>query len=131
MKKTLMILLLMVSTSVFSEWTRVSETANGEYTSYVSLEHIQKNGSKVKMWNLNDYKTKMQIPDTGVLFLSQITFTEYNCEEETSRMLDWAVYPENMARGGISDSHTNIQRAPEQIIPGSTADALSKVACGK
>jgi hypothetical protein len=131
MKKTLMILLLMVSTSVFSEWTRVSETANGEYISYVASKNIQKNGSKVSMWILNDYKTVHQIPDTGLRFLSTITHNEYDCEEGTTRFLDWAVYSENMAGGGISDSNTNIQRAPTQITPGSMEDAFAKIACSK
>ena len=53
MKKTLILLLLMGSTNVFAEWTKVDWT--DEYINYVDLDSIQINGSKVKMWFLIDY----------------------------------------------------------------------------
>ena len=37
-------------------------------TVYIDFGTIKKEGKKVKIWSLNAYKTKTQIPDTGFYF---------------------------------------------------------------
>ena len=130
MKKILILLLLMVSTSVFAEWTRVG--SDGEITVFVDLQTIRKVGSKVKMWTLMDFKTVQQVStlDTTT-YLSGANHKEYDCEEETTRFLDIHRYSENIASGHIVYSQTNMKDEPESVIPGTLPEQLLRIACGK
>ena len=127
MKKVLVLLLLMVSTNVFAEWTRVG--SNDEMTVYVDYGSIKKKGNKVKMWYLFDHKT-VQKP-AGDRYLSSMSRSEYDCEEETKRMLDFYWYSGNMRQGEMVYSQSNIKDEAESIVPGSISEALFKIACGK
>ena len=130
MKKILVLLLLMVSTSVFAEWTRVTESADGGYTLYIDYGTIKKKGHKLKVWNLFDYKT-VRIGAANERYLSALTRFEYDCEEETERGLDYYWYSRNMRQGEIVRSITNIKDETESVMPGSMIETLFKIACGK
>jgi activator of HSP90 ATPase len=119
----------MVSMNVFAEWTRFTRSADGSMTVYGDFETIKRKGSKVKMWSLFDYKTVQKFKNYR--YLSQVSRMEYDCEEETKRMLDFYWYSGNMRSGDIVFSSTNIKLEAESIIPESM-DALSlKIACYK
>ena len=128
MKKIVLLLLLMISTSVFAEWTEVGQSADG-MTAYVDFGTIKRKGNKVKMWKLFDYKT---VKESGVdRYLSEMRRGEYDCEEETIGLFDWHWYSGNMAEGEIVRSNTNIKDAIQSVIPGSMGETLFKIACGK
>jgi len=129
MKKLTLLLLLMVSTSVFAEWTRVAGTPDGDITAYADSETIKRKGSKVKMWSMNDYKTVHSLDNGG--YLSGASYDEYDCEGGTRRMLDLYLYSGNMRSGDIVYSHKNIKEEAESIIPQSILESLFKIACGK
>jgi hypothetical protein len=125
MKKVLVLLLLIVSTSVFAEWANVDD--NDEMTTYVDFGTIKKKGNKVKIWSLIDFKTVQTYEK--IKFLSQLTRNEYDCEEETRRMLDLFWYSVNMRQGEIVFSSKNIKDEAESIVPGSIDETLFKIAC--
>ena len=125
MKKLTLLLLLMVSTSVFAEWTVVGGVDG--MTAYADSDSIKKKGTKVKMWSLFDYKTVQKFDNLS--YLSSVTRNEYDCEEETRRMLDLHWYSGNMRQGDIVYSNTNIKRESKSIIPESTIEVLFKIAC--
>ena len=127
MKKILILLLLMVSTSVFAEWTRVTESADGDMTTYIDYGTIKKKGHKVKVWNLFDYKT-VRIGAANERYLSSVTRFEYDCKEEMVRQLDVHWYSR---QGEIVRSITNIKDETESVMPGSMIETLFKIACGK
>ena len=129
MKKILVLLLLMVSTNVFAEWTWFDDSAGG-VGFYIDYETIKKKGHKVKMWSLLDSKT-VKKSSGGKEYLSVVMRQEYNCEEETSRQLDFYLYSGNMKQGEIVYSITNIKDEPISILPGSIDEGLFKIACGK
>ena len=129
MKKVLVLLLLMVSTSVFAEWTRVTESADGDITYYADFGTIKKKGNKVKMWDLLDYKTVQRTSYS--IYLSQVSRNEYYCEEETKRMLDFYWYSGNMRQGEMVSSQSNIKDEGTSILPESIGETLFKIACGK
>lgn len=56
---------------------------------------------------------------------------EYDCEEGTSRPLDWYWFSENMRGGVIVSSDTNIENKPKSITPESIDEGLIRIACGK
>jgi len=131
MKKIVVLLLLMFSTNVLAEWTRVD--SDGEITVFVDVQTIRKVGSKVKMWTLMDFKTVQQFISTldTIRYLSGANHKEYDCEEETTRFLDFHWYSENIASGHIVYSQTNMKEEPESVIPGTLPEQLLRIACGK
>jgi hypothetical protein len=119
----------MVSTNVMAEWTEVG--SNDEMTVYIDFGTIKRKGSKVKMWSLYDLKTLKTSTLNNTRYLSQLIRKEFDCEEETKRLLDSYLYSGNMRSGDIVFSSTNIKLEAESIIPESM-DALSlKIACYK
>ena len=129
MKKVLVLLLLMVSTSVFAEWTEVGQSAANGMTAYADFGTIKRKGNKVKMWRLYDFKTVQKVGNDS--FLSSVSRNEYDCEEETVRLLDFYWYSGNMRQGEIVVSSTNIKRESKSIMPDTFNDDLLKIACGK
>lgn len=129
MNKILVLLLLMVSTNVFAEWTKVTGSSDGDMTVYVDFGTIKRKGNKVKMWDLFDFKTVQET--AGTRYLSQLSRNEYDCEEEIKRMLNLYWYSGNMRNGETVTSQSNIKDDGTSIIPGSINEALLKVACDK
>ena len=133
MKKVLVLLLLMVSTNVFAEWTEVggNDVINvfTQYTAYADFGTIKRKGNKVKMWYLYDFKKVQHVGDDR--YLSSVNYDEYDCEEETVRWLDYYLYSGNMRTGEIVWSSTNIKKEPFSIMPGSVNETLFKIACYK
>ena len=129
MKKILVLLLLIVSTSVFAEWTEVGGNNAAGQTSYIDLGTIKRKGHKVKVWSLNDYKTVQE--SEGSRYLSSMSRYEYDCEEETIRLLDFLWYSGNMKQGEIVVSSSNIKMEARSVTPGSIDETFFKIACGK
>ena len=127
MKKLTLLLLLLVSTSVFAEWTKVSGT--DDVTTYVDYGTIKRKGNKVKMWSLYDFKTIQRWGNSS--FLSQINHIEFDCEEEAERNLDYFLYLGNQGGGEVVYSQTNRKYETSSIIPGSIGETNFKIACDK
>ena len=129
MKKITLLLLLIVSTSVMAEWTKVTDSSDGDTTVYVDYESIKKKGNKVKMLDLTDFKTVHK--NKSYRYLSQLSLNEYDCEEETRRMLDFHWYSENMKKGNIVYSEKNINDEGKSIPTDSIGTDLFNIACSK
>jgi hypothetical protein len=127
MKKILILLLLMVSTSGYAEWTAMG--GDGDATAYVDFGTIKRKGNKAKMWYLTDFKVVKE--SEGDRYLSMIARDEYDCEEKTKRTLDLYLYSGNMKSGEIVFSQTNITMEAESIIQGGSLEALFDIGCGK
>ena len=134
MKKIIVLLLLASSNlpmTVFAEWTKVGWSDDGEKTAYIDFQSLRKNGNKVKMWQLLDYKTVQIFPKDNTRHLSMLKRNEYDCSDETDRHLDMFWYSENMKEGEIVFSYPNMKIEPRAIIPGSIDETLFKRVCGK
>ena len=129
MKKLVVLLLLMVSTSVFAGWTEVD--SNDEMTFYIDFGTIKRKGHKVKMWSLYDHKTLKTSTLNNTRYLSQLIRKEFDCEQETKQLLDSYLYSGNMRSGDIVFSATNIKDEAISIIPESIDDLSLKIACYK
>ena len=159
MKKLLVLLLLMVSTSCFSDiyknvddkgrifyraerkskedilifksipWTAVSTASTDDMTTYVDYGTIKRKGNKVKMWVLFDFKTIQRWGNSS--FLSQIDRIEYDCEEEATRTLDDFLYLGNKGSGKVVYSRTNMKYEAVSIIPGTIDVMVFNIACSK
>ena len=127
MKKVLVLLLLMVSTNVFAEWTEVG--GNDEMTVYNDFSSIKKQVNKIKMWSMFDFKTVKKIENDS--FLSQVFHYEYDCINETIKQLDFIWYSGNMKSGDVVYSQRNMNIEPISVTPESINEHLFKIACGK
>lgn len=129
MKRLTILMLLLLSTNVWAEWTSVGVAAGGEFTSYVDFKSIRKNDNMVKMWYLFDYKNAQQGYHANDKFLSTIYRDEFDCEEETSSQLGISVNSGKMGRGKVIYTDS-IKREPKQILPDSIMQIIFKFACG-
>jgi hypothetical protein len=127
MKILIAVLLAVLSTSVLAEWTRVS--GNDTHTSYADLSTIRKSGNAVWMWDLLDHKVVMTVGNTR--YLSVTSQHEYDCKEETSRMLTFNEYSKNMGQGEVVYMSGNTHAELVPMSPDSLLKTLFKVACGK
>ncbi len=125
--KKLTLLLLMVSTNVFAEWTDVG--SNDEMIVYNDLSSIKKQANQVKMWSMFDFKTVKKIENDS--FLSQLFHYKYDCESETITQLDFIWYSGNMKSGDVVYSQRNMNIEPISVTPESINEHLFKIACGK
>ena len=129
MKQLTLILLLLVSTNVYAEWTRVTGSVDGVKTVYIDYGTIKRTKNKVTIWRLLDHKTVQQFDKK--IYLSSATHEEYDCEEETSRLLDMYVYSGNMSSGEVVISLKNIQSEATSIIPENIQVTFFKIVCDK
>jgi hypothetical protein len=129
MKKPTILLLLMVSTSVFAEWKWVGESSAG-FTAYVDIQSIRKKGNIVEMWDLYDYKT-LQTNYNGSKYFSSIHLQEYDCEEDTTRGLRSIDFSANMRGGNVVYMTEYPEPTLSQNSPGSLGAEIWKFACGK
>ena len=127
MKKLVVLLLLMISTNVFAEWTEVRESE--VETDYTDFESIVKEGNKVKMWNLYDYKTIKS--GGGVSYLSSLYLEEVDCENHTKRLLEAYLYSGNMKSGQVVFSQTKMKMKEALILPDSMIEISFNLVCGK
>lgn len=130
----MVLLLLLISSNVMAEWTRVTGSFDGDYGDYgdyVDVETIKKKNNKVKMWSLLDFKTAKIVTTDNKRSLSAAVHYEYDCEEETYRLLDMYFYSGNMKTGEVVYYVSNIKEETTSILPDSLNRAFFNIACGK
>ena len=132
MKKLLLgLMLLMTAGAASAEWTAVGETRGGtdDYIQYVDRATIRRNGNFVKMWGLADFKTVQTV--AGDSFLSQKMQWEFDCKDEKSRLLAYHWFDGKIGNGKVVVSNGSYRDEWSPISPGSSGEALWKIACGK
>ena len=128
MKRLLMGLMLAITAGAASaEWTQSGEGES--FIHYVDIATIRRNGNLVKMWDLMDYKTVRTV--SGISYLSDKSQIEYDCKEEKERMLAFTYFSGQMGNGKVVYSNGAVKDEWEPIEPGSVAETLWKIACGK
>ena len=123
--KKLVVVLLLVSTSAWAEWTLVSASDKSDI--YTDTATIRKRGNKVKMWTLTDYKSPQPVRN-GEPILSIKSQYEFDCDEEQVRTVFLMIHAGHMGTGETVHSAS----PPEKwrpVPPGSVAAKLWKIAC--
>jgi hypothetical protein len=125
----LITLLVLSSATAYAEWVLVAkDKTKGGMTRYVELDTILREGERVKMWALFDYKTVQT--KMGALFLSKRGQRQFDCIDKRTRLLSVTWFLGNMGTGDISwrkDGKHKWQPVP----PGSGFQHLWTFACGK
>jgi len=86
------VVLLLLSTPAWAEWTLVGDSDSSDI--YADLATMHKRGHMVKMWSLYDLKTARPFADTA--YLSSKDQDEYDCERQRTRFLSYSVHSGNM-----------------------------------
>ena len=124
--KYLLALLMLFASPAWAEWT--VSGGSDEFTQYIDIATIRRNGNFVKMWDLKDFKTVEKISDYS--FLSQKVQSEYDCKEERERLLAFSWFSGKMGSGTVVYSDNDPTKWIP-IQPDSVAETLWKIVCGK
>jgi len=107
MRKVILLMLLAVeSSSAMAEWVKVSSSDDGNATAYVDSSTILKNGSKVEIWTLLDFRIAKTTG--GKTYLSTRQQNEFDCKERKRRLLTYSLYSGNMGSGNVVYENSNI-----------------------
>jgi len=141
MKKLILILLLLISTNVFAEWTKVGSNEDGDY--YMDFQSIENEGNKVlafifgykvNVWALTDYKI-IQSSINGMKYFSDKVHYEYDCEEKTYQTHSTKSYSGHMGLGSLISSVSAdvsiYNSGTEEIVPGSINEIRFKWVCDR
>jgi len=126
MKKLILVLTLILSISpVYAEWVMFSTADEGEVGIYVDLNTIRRDGNTVLIWTLQDFKQERMGESSMKLRM------KFDCKEETSQIIHLVGYSKNMGSGKVTMSGSGPGRVGtiEHIIPGSSGEAMWKLAC--
>lgn len=118
--------LALASAGVMAEWAAVG--INDEFTQYVDFTTVRQTVSRVKMWDLVDYKTAQE--STGKKYLSIKERYEYDCQEDKYRHLTFSFFGGNMGNGEVVLS-TGEPGRWIPVEPGTMANIKWKIACDK
>ncbi len=124
-KLGLLLLFLLTSTSALAKWAEVN--GGGARTNYVDPSTIRASGSKTKMWGITDFKTAQTLND--MRYLSLAHQQEYDCKEETNRLLASTYYTGNMGTGEVIYSDSDVGSKPAPVMPGTIGEVLFRTAC--
>ena len=112
------------SPSAIIGWVEVFET--NQQTLYANPGSLLKNGFKVKMWRLTDYK----VPEINgdFVYSSKKLYEEYDCQNEQHRLLYVSLYPENMGGGKAMYTHSERFRW-QPVLVDADGEAMWESAC--
>ena len=126
MKRLLLgLVLAVIATASSAQWVFVGENTSRD-KSYVDPATKRRTGTVVRMWVLTDY-SKPGVID-GKVSLSDRVYTQYDCAERTSQILQLAFFSGKMLTGELLGSDTK-QRSKDFIAPGTMAEAQFNFAC--
>jgi hypothetical protein len=131
MKKLLLAILLTIfSNMALAEWTVIGIGTSSSDVFYADVKSKRRIGYKVKMWTLNDMK-KSQILTNGATALSQVSLGEYDCINETFKLLALNFYSGNMQTGRLLYDESYANPPLEQIPPNTLIKIAWVEACGQ
>jgi hypothetical protein len=131
MKKIKLLLLLLVSTSVFAEWTEIARPSSNRYTVYIDYPSIRKieNSNIVSLWMLTDWKTIRDV--SGDKYLSNQQHIKVDCKQEIMWLLDFTWYSKNMGLGNIVWTQSNLNEKATAVAPNTVDSILFNIVCAK
>jgi len=129
MRKTILLLLALVSGSASAEWVKLASGGNDADTLYTDPAAIRKAGKSVRVWSLVDHRQALA-DSFGKSHMSEKVQWEYDCKEEKRRMLTYATFPEHLGQGKAVYSDSDPGKW-EAVSPGADRESIWKLVCGK
>ncbi|MDO8811046.1 MAG: hypothetical protein Q7J38_03335 [Gallionella sp.] len=117
-----------------AQWIMIGENKILSLTAYADPnteavpKNAKKNGDKLKMWKIYDYKTTQEA--SGYKFISAKFQDEYDCKEGQIRFLVNTTFSGNMSVGEAIFTNADAGKW-RPVMPGSMDEAMWKFACRK
>jgi hypothetical protein len=134
MKKTLQILLLLVSTSsIASDWKQVGKTNENGTSFYVDTESINGDDTLKKAWVLEDRTTSKSVKVNGktIKYLSYKSLRVVYCDKNISRHQRGIFYSKRNGHGldlhSYSDKFDDLEFT--EAAPSTMSEALNQYIC--
>jgi hypothetical protein len=129
-KIILMILFAVISNAVNAEWLKVDEKdENSNATVYINTDYISVKGSRIKFWELVDFKTRQEDHLGAPGYLSTKSQEENDCREMQYRTHFLIKYSGNMGDGQVIFNENNPNHNWIPIAPDSIGDGIFKIVC--
>lgn len=126
MKKIILALLaVLMSSSAAAEWTRIGGDDGADI--YVDLETFRRNGEKVKLWYLQNFKTPNGI--TEITRLSDKSQWELDCKEDQIKLLAYIEYAGRNGTGIVVLSAYKVANTWQPSIPNTIGELLFNAGC--
>ena len=125
---SLITLLLLSSEPAYADWVETVQNDQAGVTIYVDSDTSRREGDRVTMWELIDYKTIQTV--AGTSYLSARMQREYDCAGDLHRTLALTKLSGNMGAGTVILTNSDEQKW-EPVDPGSIGKRLWKFACNK
>ena len=117
--------LVILSSGAFAQWSPLVSTDASSI--YISRESIRKEGESVRMWRLMNYHA-VRTTNDGKTYRSAKQRDEYDCRQEKLRPLASVFLSGNMGEG-VTVASLSDPGNWGPVVPGSSGEALWKVAC--
>ena len=134
MKRLSLLLLLLVSTNVFAEWTPVTRTS--AFIEYSDKSSKIRSGDMVRIWSMNNYILP-QPTSSGKKYLSKKIQNEFDCTNQRYRLLSLIFYSLNLGYGDVVSMYDSVTNSSltsvfswKPLAPGTTGSELMIFACG-
>ncbi len=129
MKRLLFVALMMVYSVSWAKWEFWDK--GDDFSLYIDKSTITRKGEIAKIWVLMDYFEEQT--SYGKKFKSEIVRDVYNCVEEISTLAGSVKYSGVMGTGEVVESYAEKEneRKWELVLPGSGAEKMLKMLCGK
>src|SRR5262249_5716834 len=115
-----------------AEWVPVGgkvEEGLAQYMVYLEPDTIRRNGDMVELSTLVDFKTTQTTPSPP--HLSVRSRSELDCAKKRIRLLALIAFSGNMGSGEVVYSSAESNEQGISVEPGSVAESLWEVVCGK
>lgn len=117
------VLFCFVSNCAMAEWTKISTDSN--FSTYVDLKTIKKDGNKVSLWMLIDHHWANDAGDNrDKSFKGKLV---YDCIGKKKKSDYLTSHSRHM--GGGETQYRQTSRNWEPVVPDSPDEALFKIAC--
>jgi hypothetical protein len=118
---------LLLSANAFAVWQEIGKP--DAFTLYVDAGTIQKQGDKVQIISMLDFKKPGQNPKTKETANSLIGLNEFDCAAVKYRPIEFKVFSGNMGKGKVVEEQRTPDSSFESIENGSWPAGVYNVAC--
>ena len=119
----LLLSMMIYSSTVFAEWTKVSENMSGD-TFYIDFTTVKYRNGMVYYWELSDY---VKPSENGIL--SVLQYNQGHCDLVAEKGLSWIFYGGPMGKGPILLRDNNPDKNWKHRPPGTSAYDIVKRVC--
>ena len=123
--RILPLMLLVVCCTASAEWLSMGKSDTSER--FIDLDNVIKSGQFRRVWSLSNYFER----DAKYYFLSTRAYSEYDCDEPRSRVLQEEFWSEYQAKGIILQNPFQYPRTWQFHAPNTFGYTTFQLVCSK